>query len=297
MSDVMTEITAIDYSSSAAASLDSSILFRVTVSECTLLAGKPTQNHPLARNQKPSFVVIQVLSNAKIMFQSIENPDASGTKTLHISVDNLSALVNTEFKRVPLSEAPPMIEPTGAEFRVMYTTENLGCVVSQDISLDCEAVKACLTPNDLSIMCSITKTMYDRFRAFSVPAVGLNDESLSNERLPKFSAMIRYQKKGTGIASRVRGEIQTFSFVLLKSYKSYSGAPECLDFNMKEIKVSFEGCMSALSGECSGIFSVNFFNSDVRDWEYAVEPYSFTIGVEQMPNELVSVFHVIFSLF
>lgn len=284
MSEAMTDISAFD-NSAVAGLVDSSILFRITVKECTLLAGQSTtrpasSNSPRWKN--PSFIVVQLISNALIMFQSIENPDASGSKTLHISVDNVSALINTEFKRVALVDSPPMIEPTGFEFRIVYATENCGCVVSQDISLDCEAVKACLTPNDLAIIIRIARTMYDRSLAFT-------EIDLGSDKMSTLASLTRYQKKGTGIATRIRAEIQTFSFVLLKAYKSYSGAPEFLDFNIKTIKLVIEGCLSALTGECTSIISVNFFNSNVTDWEYAVEPFRLAIGMEQMPNELVSV--------
>jgi hypothetical protein len=285
-SEAMTDMTAAVEQRSPSASFDSSILFRVTMNASTLLAGRPTATvHKMSSsNRIPTFAVIQVLSNALFMFQSIENPDATGTKTLHISVDNVSALVNTEFERVSPGQAPPMIEPTGAEFRVVYSTENFGCVVSQNISLDCDSVKSCLTPNDMSIMINIARTMFERLRAFGIRQ-GLEN---SGGRRNVFSNLVRYQKKGTGIATRVRAEIQTFSFVLLRAYKSHFGAPEFLDFNIKQVKGLFEGCMSALSGECSALVAVNSFNSEVADWEYAVEPFPLTLGVEQMPNELVS---------
>jgi hypothetical protein len=233
-----------------------------------------------------SFAVIQILSNALVMFQSIENPDGTGAKTLHVSIDSASALVNTEFERVPPLEAPPMIGPTGAEFRVVYATENLGCVVSQDISLDCEALKVCLTPNDLSIMINISKIFVERMRAFSHHAPG-NGDSSRPDKARFFSCLIRYQKKGTGIATGVRVEIQTISFILLRAYKTYLGSPEFLEFLVKGMKGRLEGCMSALSGECSSVLSVNFFNSDAADWEYAVEPFPLSIEIDQMPNELV----------
>ncbi len=222
------------------------------------------------------------------MFQSIENPDASGSKTLHVSVDDLSVLLNREFKRVSLNDAPPMIEPTGAEFRIVYSTENFGCVVSQDISIDCEAVKSYLTPNDLYIIINISRTMFDRLRAFGGEQEGPSSENVSGKGLSRLSSLVRYKKKGTGIATRLSAEVQTFSFVLLQAYTSHSGAPEFLDFNIKEIKATFEGCLSALSGEFSGMISVNFFNSDIRDWEYAVEPFPLIVEVEQMPTEVVS---------
>lgn len=280
----MTDVTAVDRRP-ISSSFDSSILFRVTLNESTLLAGRPTASiqKSLPGSRSPSFAVIQVLSNALIMFQSIENPDATGTKTVHISVDNVSALVNTEFERVSPTQAPPVMEPTGAEIRVVYSTENFGCIVSQDVSLDCDSVKSCLTPNDISIMSNIARTMIERLKAF-----GIQQGAESNaDRRSAFSSLVRYQKKGTGIATRIRGEIQTFSFVLLRAYKSHFGAPEFLDFNIKHLKGLFEGCMSALSGECSALVAVNSFNSEVADWEYAVEPFPLNLGIEQMPNELV----------
>jgi hypothetical protein len=248
------------------------------------------------RSPSTSFAVIQVLSNALVMFQSIENPDGTGIKTLHVSVDNASSLVNTEFERVSPSQAPPMIGPTGAEFRIVYATESLGCVVSQDISVDCEAVKSCLTPNDLSIMIKVWQKMVERLRAFSAQESGDTIGQATrrgSQKMQPWSSLIRYQKKGTGIATSIRMEIHAFSFVLLRAYKSRFGAPEFLDFNVRELKVKLEGCMSALSGECSAVFSVNFFNAEVSDWEYAVEPFPFSLGIDQMPNELVRIFYLI----
>ena len=237
-----------------------------------------------------AFAVVQVLSNALIMFQSIENPDASGSKTLHVSLDNLSASVDTHFERVPTSQVGPMIGPTGAEFRVVYATENLGCVVSHDVSLDCEHLKSCLTPNDMSILVSIVRTMMERLRGVQDPYD--NGEGSSGNKRKRtrdmLSSLLRYQKRGTGIATTVRVEVQTFSFVLLRAFRSKYGAPEFLSFNLRELKSRLGGCMSALSGEGTASISVDFYNSEVSDWEYAIEPFSVVLGVDQMPNELVS---------
>lgn len=224
------------------------------------------------------------------MFQSIENPDASGTKTLHISVDNVSSLVNTEFERVSPEQAPPMIGPTGAEFRIVYATENFGCVVSQDVSLDFEAVKACMTPNDLSIFVNICKKMFERMKAFGQIPRAAEGSMAQRRRVGTLSSIVRYQKSGTGIATRVRAEVQSFSFILLRAFKSILGAPEFLDFNIKDMKGRLEGCISALSGECSAALAVHFFNRDVSEWEYAMEPSPFLLAIDQMPNELVRFF-------
>ena len=272
-------------STSPIAPSDSSILFKVTLSESTLLAGRPTtgiQKTTSVNGRRLEYAVIQVLSNSLIMFQSIENPDGTGTKTLHVSVDNVSSLVNTMFERVPPSDAPPMIGPFGAEFRVVYSTENLGCVVSQDVSLNCETVKSQLTPNDLSVMINVTRRMLDRLRAF-----GSQDPTANQKSSGPLTSLLRYQKKGTGIVTRVNAEIHAFSFVLLRAFKSHSGAPEFLDFNVEQVKLRLEGCLSALSGDCSAQLSINSFNSEVNGWEYAVEPFPFTITIDQMPNDLV----------
>lgn len=249
VSEAVTEIDTVKRSSKPAS--DSSILFKVTLNESTLLAGRPTtaiERSPFQRDRGVSFAVVQVLSNALIMFQSIENPDATGTKTLHISVDNVSSLVNTEFERVSPVQAPPMIGPTGAEVRVVYATENFGCVVSQDLSLDCETVKACLTPNDLSIFLNICKKMFERLRAFGGISSELEEKkpSIRPRRAHPLATIIRYQKKGTGIATRIRAEVQEFSFVLLRAYKSFVGAPEFLDFKVEELKGRLEGTFRRL---------------------------------------------------
>eukprot|EP00978_Attheya_sp_CCMP212_P024009 scaffold74702_cov53-Attheya_sp.AAC.5 len=292
---------------------DSSILFKVNLKDNILLAGRPpiSGDISLARsvdsNQDETTIdsdgaVIQVLSNILIMFQSIENPDASGTKTIHISIDDLSVSINTKFEHVPLSEVPPMIGPTAGEFRAVYATENLGCVVSQEFSLDCDSIKSCLTPNDMHVLTHIARKMVDRLlRSIRDKNEHSNDvdevEKLSLATSAKkptptsfASSFIRYQKRGSGIATRVRIELQSFSFVLLRAFRSKHGARPLFDFYADNLKGKLEGCMSALSGEFSAILSVHFFNSDIANWEYAIEPVNLVISVEQMPNELVSSF-------
>jgi hypothetical protein len=92
--------------------VDSSFLIRITLKDNTVLVGRPISTSIIQaspHHAESSFVVIQVLSNALVMFQSNENRDATGTKTLHISVDNVSALVTTEFEKMPLYRMPPMV--------------------------------------------------------------------------------------------------------------------------------------------------------------------------------------------
>jgi hypothetical protein len=266
---------------------DSSIHFRVTLNNCAVIVGRPLSSTTIstAQNQKPPFAVIQILSNALVMFQSIENPDSTGIKTLHVSVDNVTGLVNTEFEYVSPDEVPLVLEPTEGEFRIVYYTESFGCVISQDVSVNLDSVKSSLTTNDASIILNISRTMIERLRNFgiqqSIGPIG------KRQRLGALAALVSYRKKGTGIATRVRVEVHALSIIVLRTYRSFFGALEFLDFSIKDVKGQFEGCVSAFSGDLSCYLSVDSFNSNVADWDHAIEPFALQIGMEQMPNEMV----------
>ena len=103
---------------------DSSIIFRVTFRGATILVGRPASEFTCTRDKNrhssiPIDYVIQLLTNASIMAQSIENADASGSKTAHISLEDFSASINTDFQHVDLAEAPPMLSPIAADFRLV----------------------------------------------------------------------------------------------------------------------------------------------------------------------------------
>jgi hypothetical protein len=271
-------------------------LFKVTLKESTLLAGRPifpsggigqTRSVYATKGESKSHAVIQVLSKSLIMFQSIENPDGSGSKTLHMSLDNLSVSINTEFERVSVSEVPPAIGPTASEIRIVYSTENLGCVVS----------KACLAPEDMILLTTVSRYVFERLRSFGNQSFQTGDrvDDTLHERLgrgrttqSKRSSIIRYQKQGTGIATRVRLEMQLFSLILLKGHRPNIGTIPVFDLNINALKGNVEGCMSALSGDCIALVSGSFFNTEIGDWEYSVEPVQMVLSIDQMPNELVS---------
>lgn len=276
-------------------SSDSSILFKVTLQEMTLLVGRPLnlktrKGSSDIGKSNPSHAVVQIVANALVMFQSVENADGTGTKTIHASIDNLSATANTDFFRLPPKEVPPMVGPTGAEFRIVYGTENLGSVMSQDVSLDCEALKASLTPNDLFIMKSVIDRIMQRLQSFGLHTqVEPSHLAMVNKqpRRRMLSSLIRYQKKGTGIATGIRVEIQRFTFVLLEAFRSKQGTRPLFDFSINEFKGRLGGCMTALSGECGASLSVKHFNYDLAEWESTVEQVDIDLAVEQMPNEVV----------
>ncbi|KAL3923336.1 MAG: hypothetical protein SGILL_001715, partial [Bacillariaceae sp.] len=276
--------------------VDSSLIVKLTLKDGCLLAGRPTFSIPTSKSGKRSlksknsysFAVVQVVSNALVMFQSVENADTSGSKTLHISLDNLCGSVDTEFEKMSLAQASPMIGPTDAEFRLVNNTENSGWAVSNDISLDCEHLRSCLTPNDLSILLSIVDIMMKRLKGIH-NQVSTKEGHLSGHESKGgvLSSLIKYQKSGTGVATNIRVELQKFSFVVLRTFESRYGAPEFLSFNLKEAKARLSGCMSALAGECSTGISVDFYNSEIAEWEEVVEHFSTKMLVDQMPNELI----------
>lgn len=264
-------------------SSDSSLLFKLKVRDGTVLAGKPILGRSSNRRKSvnPTNVVI-VRANALAMFQSIENPDATGSKTLHLSLDNLSASIETEFQRAAISKVTtPMIGPTGAEFRMVNATENFGSVVSHDFSIDCEQIHSSLTPNDLSVLLEISNSIFRRLRTEETPRPAKGTA---------FPSFVKYKKSGSGIATSFRIEVHDFSFVVLRDSQTKHGGSrsQLVAFKLKDTKTSLGGCISALSGELNAICSVDFFNMEALDWEYAVEPFNFSVNVDQMPNELVS---------
>ncbi|KAG7363354.1 vacuolar-sorting-associated protein 13 C-terminal domain containing protein [Nitzschia inconspicua] len=282
--------------SSSRSPMDSSLIVKLIVKDGCLLAGRPTFSSPGTRSNRKiprqkhvySFAVVQVVSNALVMFQSVENADASGSKTLHVSIDNLCGSVDTEFEKLSLAQASPMIGPTGAEFRLVNNTENFGWAVSNDISLDCEHLKSCLTPNDLSILISIIDIMIQRLRGIQSQVAQIEKtEYRGGSKGNILSSLLRYQKSGTGIATNIRVELQRISFVVLRTFESKYGAPEFLSFNLKEFKTRLSGCMSALAGECVTGISVDFYNPEISEWEEIVERFPIKLLIDQMPNELI----------
>ena len=134
MTSELTDINRI-HETTAKSPSDSSLLIKVTVRDSTILAGRPTTANVsdtssvprrFTRRRKPvAFAVVQVLSNALVMFQSIENHDASGSKTLHVSLDNLSASVDTDFEHIPNSQVA--LIDAGTSFVVLLSsTDNEG---------------------------------------------------------------------------------------------------------------------------------------------------------------------------
>jgi hypothetical protein len=261
--------------------------------DVTILAGHQTKSisdcKEQARPKATSYSneVVQVLSKALFMFQSVENLDASGTKTLHASLDNVSTAICDEFERLEPSLNPPVIGPSAVELRVVYVTENQGCVVSQDVSVDCEATHARFTPQEALIMANVFRIIFDRLRSFRQEVPSGPEGNVADSFPKPRPSLLRYQKKGTGIATSIQVETQIISIVLLRPSEEDFRARPFFDLQVKHFKGNLSGCMSALSGEVNAFVVSNYFNNEIGDWEYVIEPLRVSLSVDQMPNELV----------
>ena len=223
-------------------------------------------------------VAAQLFTNALIMFQSVENPDASGTRTLHVSLDDLSASLINKLDPVSIYECPPILSPLSAEFRAMYTTENLGELLSQDFFLGSESVYICTSPFDFQTINELSKGI--------MPALNIALDKPDTRRFVKTS-FGKYEEKGSGVATTIRLELETFSFLILRHFKSNLGSKPLFDLAAHQMKITLDGFSSAMSGDFTSTVLINFFNIDDGGWEYVVEPIESTLQIDQFPNELV----------
>jgi len=278
-------------------STDSSLLVKVNLKDASLFATWPivtVSSVSCAKNRSEENiddVVVQIFSSALIMFQSIENTDASGTKTTHVSIDSLSSSIGEELKPVPGIEVPPIIGPFAAEFRLVSSTVDSGTVVSQDSSLDFDSVKASVTPRDLRILICVCQNITCKLQ--SIVARRSNE----NEKTSGILSLFHYRKKGTAVAASIRLEVQPFSIVLLHSLKKSDNRKPLFDLKGR-IRGKLQGCASAMAGDIRCDLAVNFFNPTMSDWESVFEPSFFLIEVEQLPNEVmfnISTSHLISS--
>ena len=289
---------------------DSTILFKVTLNETIILTGTSSDNSNVVRYQKSgkeinvdcsstqdsNDTVLQILSTALIMFQSNEDVYGSGTKTLHASIENLSASLIAEFEPMFFSQVSSILSPMSADFRVVYITENRGVTVSQEFNIDCEAVKSKMTFNDVKSVMRIVRELQNGLRTMNtiLPESVEAQKSVKFEKMKrkkisqkkkKFISILHSKKKGSGIATRIRFEIQNISITFLRAYQFKNSGRPIFDFHSNPTKGKFHGCASAMSGEMNAYVSINFFNALNSEWEYVVEPILIVIAIENLPSE------------
>lgn len=291
---------------------DSSLILRVTSTRTVILAGRPIMSSDSFSSSRrknkvnessniPAAAVIQSSCNSLLMFQSIENADASGSRTIHLSIDDFSTSVTSKFEVFSHSEVPPIIGPIAAEIRAVYSTENLGLIVSQDFALDCDSIKACFSHDDLRIINNIQGKMRDRLDIsqmsvnetveYNAGARAQPSDEITKKDQQNFvqqaSSLFRTKQRGSGVATSIRFEAQLASVVLMHKHGPSRILRPLLDLHVARAKGKLQGCVSAMSGECSSLMSLEYFNAAKKgDWEPVIEPWYLVLAIDQLPDEL-----------
>ncbi len=254
---------------------DSSLLFRVAMKDATILLGRPASDFTFHRNSTRSDYVIQILTKASFIGQSIENEDGSGSRTQHVSVKDFAASISKSFDRVELTNksSPMLVAPTSADVRVVRKTEREGRATSQDFSVDIESTSISVVPHDIQVITSVVRKVLEKLNLVSRRDVG-----------KKLTPFMHAKKKGSGIATTVRVELHSFSFVIMRSFKPKHDVRPFLDVYANLMKVNVEGCAAFLI-DLSLQLGVKFFNPCALEWEDVMESNEFLVTTEMMPSE------------
>ncbi len=281
---------------------DSTLVLCLTMDTATILMSSAVENSSSKETERgtPAQSSLQVVSNALVMFQSIENDDeeATGSKTLHLSLDDFSASLTDA------NESPQrVLDPSALEFRVVYATQNHGSVVSQDFSLHGNTAKSYASPSSILALKSIgenmSRVLSGRQEKHEISARH-KGTGASSRKQAGIGSLIQYQKSGTGIATSMKWELDSISCAISRPCTTSRSA--CGDeihlFNVvvDDVKGSLDGCVSALYGDVNASFSIIYFRPDSHQWDSVVEPFHLNMTIEQMPNEIVSLSGVYNSL-
>jgi len=273
---------------------DSTLVLCLTMETATILLSSAVDDSSSKDTKRgaPAQSSLQVVSNALVMFQSIENDDeeATGSKTLHLSLDDFSASL-TGANELPQR----VLDPSALEFRVVYATQNHGSVVSQDFSLHGDTAKSYASPSSILALRSIGENMSRVLSGRQEKhETGPRQKSagVSSRKQAGIGSLVQYKKSGTGIATSMKWELDSISCAVSRPCTTSGSA--CDDeihlFNVvvDDVKGSLDGCVSALYGDVNASFSINYFRPDSHQWDSFVEPFHLNMTIEQMPNEIVS---------
>lgn len=223
--------------------------------------------------------IIQILSSALIMFQSVEDQDGSGSKTFHVSLKDCAISTTENFKMVSRSLSSPIIGPVGMEFRSVNTTENSGVVVKREVSVSCGALSATLLGQDVLFIVKLLRQYQSELKQFD-----------SNTGLNKRSMLSPSKEKGSSIATTLKFQLQPYSLKLMRS-RVDAKSETCPFFEVNgEAYGKLEGCSYSLHGESRAETYMCYFNEDTSEWEKIFEPITIVFDFEQQPNDFVSVF-------
>ena len=253
---------------------DSSLLFRVTMKNATILMGRPASDFTFHRNSTRSDYVIQIITKASFIGQSIENDDGTGSRTHHLSIGDFSASVNNTFDRVKLVGTSPMlVAPTSADVRAVYKTAEEGRTVSQDFSFDIENWVMSAIPHDLYVVESIGRKVLEKLDLVSKRGIG--------KRLWPF---LHSKKKGSSIRTSIKAELQKFSFVMMRAFRPKNLVRPFVDVHAAQMKLNVEGCAAFLA-DFSLLLGVKFYNPNTLEWEDLMEQNNLLVAMELLPSE------------
>lgn len=225
--------------------------------------------------------IIQVGSSALIMFQSVEDQEGSGSKTFHVSLKDYAVSMNPQFKATSTSHASPLIGPTQMEFRSVNTTENSGVVVSREVSVSCDALKASLLAHDVILISEVMEQHLNELKKF---------ESRSDLERKNSSLMVS-PGKGSSIATTLKFQLHPFSIILMRKNHIEAKTETYPLFELRgEAYGKLEGCTNALFGDSRADIKMCYYNKETTDWDDIVEPIALTIEFEQQPNDFVSTY-------
>eukprot|EP00970_Alexandrium_tamarense_P017406 scaffold9505_cov202-Alexandrium_tamarense.AAC.2 len=139
-------------------------------------------------------------------------------------------------------------------------------------------------PHDMTVVTSVTRKVWERLQVLKPSHARSSSTRMVKSFLPTLAP---FKTKGSGVATRIRMDMNACSFVLLHSLKQGQETRPFLDFNLSEMKLTLEGCWgSCLTGDLCALAKVNFFNP-ISGWEHIIEPFQIVSAIEQMPDELV----------
>lgn len=126
-------------------------------------------------------------------------------------------------------------------------------------------------PHDIRVVSSVVRKVVERLHLL---------KSASEDKL-----VVRSKKKGARIATRIRGEVQSFSISFSHSFLK-AGMRPFIAVNTSQLKAQLEGCIDAMSGEAAAQTQMQLFDPRAG-WQDLIEPQRFDVVIDQVPNELV----------
>lgn len=263
--------------------VETSLIVKVSLDKIFVsIAGNIDDNKNDPLNNVP---IVQMYSNALVMFQSVEDHDASGNKTFHISLKDYSISVHHRYDAMRPLQSPPILGPVAIDFRSVNDTENRGIIVKREVSISSDILKSSFQSSDIRCLINVAKQLLKEVQTFNYDTNSSNKGNTGPSREDK--------GKGLLVATTLKFQLQPFSFVLMKYCKEQQVICPLLDFR-GEAYGKIDGYTSALYGESKLEISLYFFSGNTSDWEHVMEPTSITVDFDEQPNHKVRFFSYLY---